>query len=76
MMRVVDKNDEARDQALYTADSAGSIPRISHGEQLQAASAGIWLHSPDMSQGRHSVPELVFFVVAGVVVAGVGFEPT
>jgi hypothetical protein len=55
MMLAVDKNDEARDQTLYTASSAGSIPRISHGEQHQAASAGIWLHSPDMSQGRLGV---------------------
>jgi hypothetical protein len=49
----------------------GSIPRISHGQQHQTASAGIWLHVAETSQGRRSVPELVFLLVAGV-----GFEPT
>jgi hypothetical protein len=70
-MLAADKHDEVREQALCPLGSTGSIPRISHGEQHQAASAGIRLHSPDMSQGRRSVPELVFCVVAGV-----GFEPT
>ena len=70
-MLAADGPEETRDQALYPSGSAGPIPRISHGRQHQAASAGIWLHSPDMSQGRRSVPELVFCVVAGV-----GFEPT
>ena len=50
---------------------AESIPHISHDERYQAASAGIWLHRPDTSQGRRGVPELVFLLVAGV-----GFEPT
>jgi hypothetical protein len=55
-----------------TASSGTDLQiRISHGRQQQAASAGIWLHSPDTSQGRRSVPELVFLLVAGV-----GFEPT
>ena len=69
-MLAADKRDEGREQALYPPGLAGSIPRISHGERHQAASAG-WLHGPHTSQGRRSVPELVFFVVAGV-----GFEPT
>jgi hypothetical protein len=47
-----------------------SIPHISHGKQHPAACDGIWLHGPQASQGRRSVPELVF-----VVVAGPGFEP-
>ena len=70
-MLAADGPDETRGRALYPPGSAGSIPRISHGRQHQAASAGIWLHSPDTSQGRRSVPELVFCAVAGV-----GFEPT
>ena len=70
-MLVAERPDETRDQALYPSGSAESIPRISHGKQHQAASVGIWLHCPDMSQGRRGVPELVFCVVAGV-----GFEPT
>jgi hypothetical protein len=70
-MLAADGLDDTRDQALYLSGSAGSIPRISHGERHQAAYAGIWLHSLDMSQGRRGVPELAFFVVAGV-----GFEPT
>jgi len=60
-----------RDRPSTWSDRRGPIPRISHGEQHQAASAGIWLHDPYTSQGRRSVPELVFPMVAGV-----GFEPT
>ena len=60
-MLAADKRDEPRDQALYPPGPAGSMPRISHGERHQTASAGTWLHSPDMSQGRRSVPELVFW---------------
>ena len=52
-------------------DAAGSVPRISHDQRQTAASGGIWLHDPDMNQGRRSVPELGFPLVAGV-----GFEPT
>ena len=70
-MLAADGPDETRNQALYPLGSAGSIPRISHGERHRAASAGIWLPIPDTSQGRRGVPELVFCVVAGV-----GFEPT
>jgi hypothetical protein len=71
MMLVADGPDDTRDQALYLSGSAGSIPRISHDGRHRAAFAGTWLHSLHTSQGRHSVPELVFRVVAGV-----GFEPT
>ena len=70
-MLMADWPDEAGEQPRIWLEAAGSIPHISHDERHQAASAGIWLHTPETSQGRRSVPELVFLVVAGV-----GFEPT
>ena len=56
---------------LSTPDRPRAIPRISHDQRQTTASGGIWLHSPETSQGRRSAPEL-----ACLLVAGVGFEPT
>ena len=51
--------------------STGSIPAYIPRPAASGRLCWLWLHSPDTSQGRRSVPELVFLVVAGV-----GFEPT
>ena len=59
------------DQATHLISGPESIPRISHDQRHGAASGGIWLHGPETSQGRQSIPELVILLVAGV-----GFEPT
>ena len=59
------------DQAKHGSDRSRAIPRISHDQRQTTASGGIWLHSPETSQGRRSAPELGFPLVAGV-----GFEPT
>ena len=48
-----------------------NIPQISRDQRLRAAFDGIWLHTQKRNQGRRSVPDLVFWLVAGV-----GFEPT
>jgi hypothetical protein len=55
-----DISKPAAEQAGYGSDRLPAIPRISHDQRHTAASGGIWLHSPDMRQGRLSVPELVF----------------
>ena len=34
---------------------------------VRPASGGIWLHGPDMEQGRQGVPEPVTWLVAGVI---------
>ena len=70
-MAVADDLDHPDAQGLDLAFRWGSIPRISHGKQHRTACGGTWLHGLQPSQGRRSVPELVFLVVAGV-----GFEPT
>jgi hypothetical protein len=51
--------------------TAEAIPRISHDQRQAAASGGIRLPRLQTSQGRQSVPELYFPVVAGD-----GFEPS
>jgi len=51
--------------------TAEAIPRISHDQRQAAASDGIRLPRLQTAQGRQSVPELYFPVVAGD-----GFEPT
>jgi hypothetical protein len=58
------------DQDRYPSDWRPAIPRISHDQRQTAASGGIWLHGPGKEQGRRSVPELRFSLVAGA-----GFEP-
>jgi hypothetical protein len=60
-----------RFMALTGPHGQPAIPHISHDQRHGAASGGIWLHEPEMSQGHQSVPELVLLLVAGV-----GFEPT
>ena len=50
---------------------AKNIPGISPDHRLRAAFRGIWLHTQNRNQGRNSVPDLAFWLVAGV-----GFEPT
>jgi hypothetical protein len=53
------------------ARSVRAIPRISPDQRQATASGGIYLRRPQTSQGRQSVPELYFPVVAGD-----GFEPS
>jgi hypothetical protein len=59
------------DLPRYPLQRAENIPGISPDHRLRAAFRGIWLHAQKRNQGRRSVPDLVFWLVAGV-----GFEPT
>jgi hypothetical protein len=60
-----------RTDLVTRADRSEAIRRISHDQRHPAASGGIWLHGPETNQARQSVPELVFYPVAGD-----GFEPS
>jgi hypothetical protein len=63
--------DQAADLHQHSRQDPKNIPRISRDHRLKAAFRGIWLHAQKRNQGRLSVPDLVFWLVAGV-----GFEPT